>query len=314
MYVAVVVCGWKGQPMASKRKRDSRGHGESKEKVISSSSSSSYSDPTYWENRHDLIHEWYYSYSQIQPLVHQTFSTLPPSLSHDNEKITFLEIGCGNAPLIHSMRDDPMLHGNHFIGIDFSSSIIQTLKNSILPSSSLHLEYEVMDARSLKYSNETMSYLIDKGTMDAMLCSKQWKKNIKLIFSEMCRVLKCHGFIMIISHLAYESNEFQEILQEIWMPILTESFHRMWSIEIHCGEKTDDEGSDEDEGDGEKVSRKDPEEGKEEKDNGEGNNATVYIIKSSPRRITRSLQSKVSRSVNIKVSTYEIESSEGAQS
>jgi EEF1A lysine methyltransferase 4 len=293
---------------ASRKSRKKNSNGESEEKT-----SSSYSDPTYWENRHDLIHEWYYSYSQIQPLVHQTYSSLPSP--HDgNEKgtITFLEIGCGNAPLIQSMVDDPTLQGSHFIGIDFSSSIIQTLKTALPTTSSVtppssSLEYEVMDARSLKYPNESMSYLIDKGTMDAMLCAKQWKKNIKSIFSEMCRVLKCDGFIMIISHLEYESDEFQEILHEIWMPILTESYHRMWSIEIHCGE-TGDDSDEKGEGEVSEGKTKEGDSDGEEEDKG-GNSATVYIIKSSPRRTTRSLQSKVSRSVSIKVSTYEIEGS-----
>lgn len=54
----------------------------------------SYSDVSYWNKRQNenILHEWYYSYEHLKPLL-QNYIKL-------NENFQCLEIGCGNAPLL----------------------------------------------------------------------------------------------------------------------------------------------------------------------------------------------------------------------
>lgn len=282
----------------------------------------SYSNPSYWNSRSNLIHEWYYSYKHLQPLIDQTLSSIlsPPAISPSVTPI-YLEIGCGNIPLIQTMINDPQIPPGKFIGIDFSSSIIDLLNNNLSsterregskqevevqsntittssrtspPSSSptSSLEYQQMDARSLKYSTNSINFIVDKGTIDAMLCSTNWKKNIHSIISEMCRVLCDNGAIMIVSHLHYESDAFQQILYDIIQPIFLSDdyYQRSWNIEIHCSERIHEEVQD---------------------DKGMTENATVYILKSSLKRYTRSvLKRKKEKFLRMEVFTYEVEGTE----
>jgi EEF1A lysine methyltransferase 4 len=265
------------------------------------STGASYSDANYWNERNDqnLLHEWYYSYDHLRPLLQQTIQQNPPVV--DAPEI-ILEIGCGDAPLINGILEDEEIHGT-FLGIDFSTSVIDSLnqkkEQDILrlgnPMKMNRLQYEVMDARHLRYENKTVNYILEKGTIDAMLCSDDWTENLKLIFGEMCRVLKLNGAIVWISHLNYETDECQEILEKILMPILNEDHERIWNIHIHCEEQ--EEEDEEEEGE---------EKGDDEEEKAQPG-ATVYIITSRQRRVTRSMNQKKSLSIQVKVSTYESE-------
>lgn len=187
-------------------------------------------------------------------------------------------------------------------GIDFSTAIIEVLQNK---NENEKLIYEVMDARHLTYNNNSFDLVIDKGTIDAMLCSDNWNENVELILNEMCRVLKNEGQIMIVSHLHFESNEFQEIMNEILVPILGNyTIDRMWNIDVHCTESTNNNK----EGDEEEDQDQDEEDNEEDNEDNEVNNgASVYIISSRNRRVTRSSTLGKSLPVQIKVMTYESE-------
>jgi hypothetical protein len=95
-----------------------------------------------------------------------------------------------------------------------------------------------------------------------MLCADEWEDNVRAIISEMTRVLTPSGSIMIISHMEFDSNEFQAILADVIAPTLRERRGCMWTLNVHH------------------VSNK--EEGKE------ASFATVYVLGSRPRRLTRS--------------------------
>jgi EEF1A lysine methyltransferase 4 len=270
--------------------------------AVAEAEASSYSEATYWNERNDqnVLHEWYYSYDHLRPLLQQTIRQDRPLIADAPEII--LEIGCGDAPLIRGILDDEEIHGT-FIGIDFSRSVIESLNHHKAqeslrlgtPSATLNrLQYELMDARHLSFGNETIHYILEKGTIDAMLCSDDWTENLKLIFGEMCRVLRVDGSIVWISHLNYDSEECQEILETILMPILSEDHQRVWNIHIHCAEDAEEESErEEEEGEGEQATP----------------GATVYIITSRERRVTRSLNQKKPLTVQVKVSTYESERS-----
>ena len=77
--------------------------------------------------------------------------------------------GCGNSLMTEQMYDD----GYHQItNIDISKTCIKnmSLRNQ---KSRPGLKWEVMDVRNLSYPDETFDVIIDKCTIDAILCSKK---------------------------------------------------------------------------------------------------------------------------------------------
>ena len=74
------------------------------------------------------------------------------------------------------MYDREGFKGIH--NIDLSPPVIQ-LMMSRNADSRQHLKFHVMDARELKYPNDYFDGIIDKGTLDCLLCgSYAWKNYI----------------------------------------------------------------------------------------------------------------------------------------
>ena len=56
-----------------------------------------------------------------------------------------------------------------------------------------------MDCRALKYADESFDILIDKSTLDCMMCGTDSELNVCKMMKESQRVLKTDGFYVIIS-------------------------------------------------------------------------------------------------------------------
>jgi ubiquinone/menaquinone biosynthesis C-methylase UbiE len=57
-----------------------------------------------------------------------------------------------------------------------------------------------MDVRDLQYEDNTFDVIIDKSTMDALLCGDQSFLNVSIMTKEVQRVLKKDGAYIIISY------------------------------------------------------------------------------------------------------------------
>lgn len=70
-----------------------------------------------------------------------------------------------------------------------------------------------MDATSMKFCSDTFDLVLDKGTLDAIMCSKDLEIPIKML-QEMFRVTKVNGNVCIISYAKPETrvNLFIEAL------------------------------------------------------------------------------------------------------
>lgn len=188
-----------------------------------------------------------------------------------------LEVGCGDSPLItgiHSHFTDSFDLSCY--AIDYSERIIHFLQSK----EEIHdkIEYSVQDARKLSFKESMFDLIVEKGTVDAMLCTSNKStglENVLNIIKESCRVLTVSGCIMLVSHIQTESEEFELLLQECILPALSNySDGVVWSIEAHTiGEDITTTTN-------AKRMRKSCE---------GGNNATVYLIKSRARKITRSI-------------------------
>lgn len=212
-----------------------------------------YSSQEYWESRYqepEGFHEWYCSYDNLRPLLE----------THILSDHSVLEVGCGDSPLVTGMLTAG--HSGKMHAIDFSESIIRKVIEDRKKSgtSSESIDYSVMDARKMVYEDDSWDAVIDKGTLDAMLCDKETGlTNARELTSEACRVLKkAAGIIVFISHIQTETSEFNDWMQSCVLPVLDEHRSYLWKVEAHTGSST-----------------------------GKTDSPTVYIISSKPKRLTR---------------------------
>jgi len=263
-----------------------------------------YSSAKYWDDRYISggNHSWYYEYEDLKPLLDDIVGITD----------TIVEIGCGDAPLLTGMAksrneeeyqivDNSMKYGR-LIGVDFSKTIIDTLNKEKMNLDLIHsvnnsLTYVHMDARDLSEifplsTNDTVDssdidegivdVVIDKGTMDAMLCGnndnydsdkeqeeqeeEEGFANVREMLSEVLRITKKTSSYMLISHMQFDSDAFQEALHESIMPVLEDPKwrNRRWELEVHTHESEDNDDEDNDD-----------------------ERPAVYIFRSRPRRFTR---------------------------
>lgn len=57
-----------------------------------------------------------------------------------------------------------------------------------------------MDVKDLKFQNNFFDTIIDKSTLDALLCGDQSFIDVALMLNEVSRVLKVGGYYIIISY------------------------------------------------------------------------------------------------------------------
>ena len=62
------------------------------------------------------------------------------------------------------------------------------------------MKWETMDVRDLKYPDETFDLVIDKSTIDSLLCGDFEGINVGIMLKECQRVLKIGGFYAAISY------------------------------------------------------------------------------------------------------------------
>ena len=241
-----------------------------------------YSSQGFWEQRYANkpkggVCEWYFSLETLLPLM-RSANLLSEEEEDGKRTIDVLEIGCGDAPLLPALPLG-MARGRR-VAIDFSAHVIEKLLKEAPSSSSC--EFLVEDARRMRtFAAHSFDLLIDKGTLDAMLCDPRLgARNVRQIFQQVTRIMRPTGAFLIVSHLSFASEEFQDMLQSVVMPVLIEEDRsRQWSLEVF---QTDEDGEDEEE---EEVDCEDEEEDEEEKKAQRA--ATVYLYRRRPRRFTR---------------------------
>ena len=65
-----------------------------------------------------------------------------------------------------------------------------------------------MDVRDLSYEEETFDLIIDKSTIDALLCGSHAYFNVAVMLKECQRVLKTGGYYVAISYGSPANREF----------------------------------------------------------------------------------------------------------
>nr|QTZ19567.1 methyltransferase 13 [Bixa orellana] len=182
---------------------------------MDTSSTQAYGEPWYWDNRYTNESgpfDWYQKYPPLAPLIHLYI----PSY---NQRI--LIVGCGNSAFSKSMVDDGY---EDVVNIDISSVVVEAMQNKY--SDRPQLKYIKMDARNMsEFQTGSFDAVIDKGTLDSILCGNNSRQHATQMLKEVGRVLKDNGVYILIT---YGAPVYR-------LGLLKES--NSWSIKLHVIEK-----------------------------------------------------------------------------
>merc|ERR1712216_892738 len=135
-----------------------------------------YGRPEYWDERYTKDTEpfdWYQRYEGIKSVLDRYVQP--------THKV--LMVGAGNSRLSEELYDNQV---KYITNIDISEVCVNHMKAK--HEDKQEMQWQMMDARKLEFSEGTFDVVIDKGTMDSVLCK------------EGSRVLKPGGTYIVISY------------------------------------------------------------------------------------------------------------------
>ncbi|PIN19462.1 Endothelin-converting enzyme 1 [Handroanthus impetiginosus] len=178
-----------------------------------SSNTQAYGEAWYWDNRYaqdPSTFDWYQKYPSLAPLLRLYIPRHHP----------ILVVGCGNSAFSEDMVDDGY---DEVVNIDISSVVIEAMQKKY--SNRLQLKYMTMDVRDMSaFDTKSFIAVIDKGTLDSLLCGHNSRQNAVKMLEEVWRVLKDKGVYILIT---YGSPVYR-------LPLLKEL---SWTIKLHVIDK-----------------------------------------------------------------------------
>jgi len=151
---------------------------------------SEYARKDFWDDRFKAskgFFDWYLEYRELKPY----FSNIYPI----KKESAILMVGCGNSKLSEEMYEDGY---KNITNIDISSVVVENMKK-YYGEKDMKIECLEMDATKMTFEDKKFDVIIDKGTLDALLCGKN-NDIVNSLVREMTRVLKLEGELFIISH------------------------------------------------------------------------------------------------------------------
>ena len=91
-----------------------------------------------------------------------------------------MNLGCGNSVICEEMYDEGY---ENIWNMDISQIVIHQMvqRNQ---TSRPNMIWDVMDCRDLKYNDEYFDLIIDKSTIDALLCGDKAYLNVAIMMNE----------------------------------------------------------------------------------------------------------------------------------
>lgn len=108
-----------------------------------------------------------------------------------------MNIGCGNSSIQEELYADGY---HHIVNNDISAVVIDQMRHCQEEKGMVGMSYDVMDVRSMTYPNESFDLIIDKSTIDSLMCSDHPLVNVAQMLEEGYRVLRNGGFFLTISY------------------------------------------------------------------------------------------------------------------
>ena len=130
--------------------------------------------------------DWYQVYSGIKDIISQYITK--------NDKI--LNLGCGNSRLSEELSEEGY---EDITNIDFSTKVI-TIMEEKCKAKYPKMSFKVMDVLDMKeIQTGTFNTVIDKGTLDSVLCGDNSVSNAQKMIAEVFRVLAPGGHYICIT-------------------------------------------------------------------------------------------------------------------
>ncbi|KAI7848851.1 S-adenosyl-L-methionine-dependent methyltransferase [Circinella umbellata] len=185
-----------------------------------------YKTKQYWEERYqnentDTTFDWFKTYDELKPSLREQIP---------DKNASILMLGCGNSTLGEDMYKDGY---KNITNIDYSKTVIDNMKERCIDMP--EMKWLEMDIRDLKFDNESFDVVIDKGTMDALMCDRGdvWDPSEELIaevkgeVDEVVRVTKVGGSFLYITfgQPHFRKRHLQRDCWEIKTKTLGEAFH-----------------------------------------------------------------------------------------
>ena len=170
-----------------------------------------YGNKDYWDKRYKTDpepFEWYQKYITLKP----TLLTILQGFQSPR----ILIIGCGNSRLSEELYNDGY---KQITNIDFSEVCINQMQERY--SDYDGMKYYCMNICNLSFDNAAFDVVIDKGTLDSVLCGDGATEGIHKALKEVSRIMNYNGVFVCIS---YGVPEYR-------LPYFENSDER-WSIEI----------------------------------------------------------------------------------
>ncbi|KAI5650991.1 hypothetical protein M9H77_36996 [Catharanthus roseus] len=154
-------------------------------------SSHAYGEGWYWDKRYSEegaagAFDWYQKYSNLAPLLNLYI--------HRHHRV--LVVGCGNSALSEGMVNNGY---EDVFNIDISSVVIEEMQKKY--SNVPQLKYLKMDVRQMDaFEAGSFDAVVDKGTLDSILCGQNSRENAEKMLKEVARVLKDKGVYILITY------------------------------------------------------------------------------------------------------------------
>lgn len=178
---------------------------------------SEYSVVSYWNDRYARDpepFEWYQTMEALKPLIdkyvpptHSSSSSSASSASSHHNPLKILVLGCGTSSLSSDLLSS--YPSSLIYSIDFSSVAIDIQKKRYnAPSHMSSLHWICGDIKKMDFPSDSFHLIIDKGTLDSVMCGEDNELHAHRALSETCRVLAPGGQYIAISHADPQQREY----------------------------------------------------------------------------------------------------------
>mmetsp|Transcript_53860 Transcript_53860/g.128278 ORF Transcript_53860/g.128278 Transcript_53860/m.128278 type:complete len:208 (+) Transcript_53860:88-711(+) len=147
-----------------------------------------YGKPEFWEERYTRDPEPFDWYQRWVGLKDALLEYLQPEQS-------ILMLGAGNSRLSEDMYEEGF---TKITNIDISNVVTKQMQERLRDKPGM--SYEQMDARAMQFPDGHFNVVVDKATLDSILCGEGSTHNAQKMLSEISRVLQPNGIYIAISH------------------------------------------------------------------------------------------------------------------
>ncbi|KAG8087895.1 hypothetical protein GUJ93_ZPchr0010g8514 [Zizania palustris] len=148
-----------------------------------------YGEAWYWDERYRKEagpFDWYQKYPALAPLLGL----------YIRPHHRLLLVGCGNSVFGENMVDDGY---QDIVNIDISSVVIEQMKKKY--HAKPQLKYMKMDVKNMsQFESCSFDAVIDKGTLDSIMCGQNSQENATKMLEEVNRILKDKGVYVLITY------------------------------------------------------------------------------------------------------------------